>query len=282
MKTLFLTISMVTFLAVLLVAGSAAANRPSVVLPTANYTAVADTSWSSDPTETWGDSCCIHAQVKDAPDCDISRASYARAGLIKWDVSGFAGETISKVEIEIPRFIHTTHVHWASTRLGVWPEVNAHWGETTPSGELPHPPNPVLNPPLQKRALPTDFTPVVYTFSGWNDPVVQFIQQQVDGDGFASFWFLLVDDCTAVEQDASLTDTPQQSAFVRSDWRGAVGTDALPAASAKFRVWDINAVTFSKADVKSQEVNWLSLVGLVFLLGAVVAGVSYGAHRLNP
>lgn len=217
----------------------------------------ADTTWdaNADSTAVKGSDTNVVAEGSS------SSCAVTRAGLLQWDVSDIADtDTVGNVTITL----HQINFNVGSidtTKLGLF-EAPDNWNETTNQGGLPTPPDHAAVTPLAEVTGPFNVNgDAVFQASGTNDPLIQYIQNQITGDNVVSFWVEVTDGCP----------TGVGTALVAWNSREA-GTSTMELSTPT----SVGLATFS-ANVSS--VNWPLIAGLFALVAVVVVGIGYGVRR---
>ncbi len=218
-----------------------------------------DTYWKfNDPTDQVnGGAANIQVEGSEAA-CGVTRA-----GLLKWDVSDIPdGSTVGNATITLHGV--TFNVGADGATLGLF-EAPDNWDESTAQGSLPSPPDPpstaaplaTVDGPFPASSSGGDIT---FTASGTNDPLIQYIQTQVDGDNLVSFWVEFTTNCPG-GGTALLAWNSRES-----------GTSYMELSTPT----SVGLATFSAGD---PSVNWSLIAGLFALVAVVVVGIGYGVRR---
>jgi hypothetical protein len=189
-----------------------------------------------------------------------------RSVLLKWDLHDITNDKIvGDVKIVLHHIIYVDGHTDGDTVFGFF-EAPDNWSESDTS--LPFsPPDPTTTPALASMTLPTTLQAgddLTFTVSGSSDPLVQYVQQQIQGDKVVSLWAQYVSGCGN-----------GGSGMSRLHW------DSREAGTTTMSLWTPNAVTLTEMSSQRQEVNWTLLAGVILLISAMVVGISYSARRLN-
>ncbi len=191
-----------------------------------------------------------------------------RSAILKWDLNDItSSETVGEVKIVLHNITFVDGIEDGDTVFGLF-EAPDNWSESD-SVLAFNPPNPATTTPLATVTLPATLQSgdnVTFTATGTGDPLVQYIQQQIQTDKVVSLWAQFAANC------GDNTSNPNGS---RLHW------DAREAGTTYLSLWDTNAVNLTEMASQDQEINWMLITGLILLTAIVVAGISYGARRLN-
>ncbi len=189
-----------------------------------------------------------------------SACNVARAGLLKWDLSDVDdAATVGNVTISLNNVTFYFDADDVLTLALFGAPDN--WDESTAQSNLPVPPSP-SDTPLATVTGPFPVgSNIVFSASGTNDPLVQYVQGEIQGDNFASFWVMFTSDCDAGGTSLVAWDSRES------------GTSTMELSTPT----SITLATFSAND--SNSMNWPMIAGLFALGAAVLVGLGYGLRR---
>ena len=181
--------------------------------------------------------------------------------LLKWNLSDIpSGSIVGGATLTIPNV--NVALNTANATLSIF-EAPDTWDETTPQSGLPTPPAPGST---ALATLPAGSVvqgqPIVFIASGANDPLIKYIQTQIDGDDTASFWVEFGSGC------------PNGGTAIFSFNSREGGTATLKLTSST----SVGLATFSAND---SSMNWPMIAGLFALAAVVVVGIGYGVRRFK-
>ena len=190
-----------------------------------------------------------------------SACNVVRGGLLKWDLSDIADTaTVGNVTISLNQ-VNFSFDQDGVVTLGLFAAPD-NWDETTQQGDLPTPPLPTDTPLATVNGPFAVNSNIVFSASGTNDPLVQYVQGEIQGDNFASFWVIFTSGCDAGGTSLVAWNSRES------------GTSTMELSTPN----SVTLATFS-ADGAASTPNWPAIAGLFALGAAVLVGLGYGVRR---